>query len=105
MYGRPTIIDLNHPFIISLDKCNGNCDAAINDLSMKICVPSKRKDVNAKEFYMITRRIKAKMLVKHISCDCKCKYYSLTCNSNQKGKNGNCQCDFKKYCACKEDYR
>ena len=83
--------------MIGLDKCNGNCDAAINDFSMKICVPSKTKDVNVKEFYMITRRIDAKILVKHISCDCKCKCYSLTCNSSQKGNNDNYQCEFKKY--------
>ena len=44
-------IDLNHVelncdlFMISLDKCNGICNA-IDDLTTKICVPSKTKDVN-----------------------------------------------------------
>ena len=42
---RPTLIDLNpfelkyYPFIISLDKCNGNC----NVLSPKISVTKKKK--------------------------------------------------------------
>ena len=44
-------IDLNHVelncdlFMISLDKCNGICNA-IDDLTTKICVSSKTKDVN-----------------------------------------------------------
>ena len=46
---RPTLNDLNsielnyHPFIISLDKCNGSCNA-VGDFSTKICVPSETKD-------------------------------------------------------------
>ena len=45
---RPTVIDLNpielnyYPFMISLDKCNEICNA-IDDLSTKICIPSKTK--------------------------------------------------------------
>ena len=52
---RPTVIDLNpfelnnYPFMISLDKCSANCNAAY-DLSTKICVPSKTKDINVKLF-------------------------------------------------------
>ena len=42
------LVELNYyPFIISLDKCNGSCNAA-DDLSKKICVPSWSKDVNNK---------------------------------------------------------
>ena len=33
-----------YPFIISLDKCS-RCWNSVDDLSMKICVPSKAKDV------------------------------------------------------------
>ena len=77
----PTLIHLNpielnyYPFIISLDKCNGSCNA-INDLSMKISVPSKTKHVNVIVFNMITRRNKAKILVKYYSCYCKWKFNS-----------------------------
>ena len=45
---RPTVIDLNpielnyYPFMISLYKCNEICNA-IDDLSTKICIPSKTK--------------------------------------------------------------
>ena len=33
---------------------------------------------------MITRINEARTLVKHISCDCKCKFNGMACNSNQK---------------------
>ena len=86
---RSTLIDLNpvelhfYPFMISLDKFNGSCNAA-DDQSTKICVPSKTKVVNVNVFDMITRIYVTKLLVKHILCDCKCKFNSTTCNLNQK---------------------
>ena len=57
---RPTLIDLNaielnyFPFMISLDKCKGSCNA-VDDLSTKISVPSETNDVNVKVFNMINR--------------------------------------------------
>ena len=89
--------------MISLDKCRESCNA-VDDLSTKICIPSKPKDVNVmitrrneakvltkniscdckcKVFNMIIRGNEAKILIKHISCDCKCRFNSKTCNSNQ----------------------
>ena len=41
-------------YMIGIDKCNGSCNA-FDDLSTKICVPSKTKDINVKVFKMITR--------------------------------------------------
>ena len=38
---------------------------------------------------MITNKDEAKEMVKHISRDCKCKFNSTTCNSNQKWNNEN----------------
>ena len=44
------LIDLNpvqlkhYPFMITLDKCNGSCNA----LSTKMCVPKETKDLNVK---------------------------------------------------------
>ena len=32
---------------------------------------------------MITNKNEAKTVTKHISCDCKCKFISTACNSNQ----------------------
>ena len=61
---RCTIIDLNpvevksRPFTVSLDKCCGSCNSG-NDLSTKIFVPTKTKDLNVKAFIMITNRNEA----------------------------------------------
>ena len=97
---RPTLIGLNpielnyHPFMISIDKCNGSCNF-FDDLSTKKCILNETKDVNAKVFNMITRINEVKTLEKHISCDCKCKFDSRRCNSNQK-------CECKKYRMCEK---
>ena len=106
---RPSRIDLNltelnyYPFMIGLDKFNGSCNVA-DDLSTKICVPSKTKHINLKVFNMITRTYEAKTLVKHIPCDFECKFNSTTSNSNQKWNNDKCQCECKKYPTCKKSY-
>ena len=57
----PTLTDLNpvelkcYPFMISLDEFSGSYNFA-NGLSVKICVPSKTKDVNVKVLNMITNK-------------------------------------------------
>ena len=86
---RPTLTDINpvdlkyNSFIISLDKCNGSC----NILSPKIFVPKETKDMNIEAFNMIANKNEAKTMTKHLSWDCKCKFNSTTCNSNQKWNN------------------
>ena len=48
---RPTLIYLNpvelkyYPFMINLDKCSRSCNSA-NNLSIKMCVLNKTKDIN-----------------------------------------------------------
>ena len=46
---------------------------------------------------MIVSKNEAKALVKHISCDCKYKFKSGTCNSNQNWNNKTCQFERKSY--------
>ena len=46
-----------------------------------------KKDVNIKVFNMMTRIHEAKTLVKHISCNCECKFIITTFNSNKKWNN------------------
>ena len=103
---RPNLFDLNpveltyYPFIISLNKYIGS----YNGLSPEICVPKETKDRNVKAFNMITNRNKAIAMTEHISCDCKCKFNSTACNSNQKWNDKTCQCECKNYRTCKKDY-
>ena len=58
-----------------------------NVLSPEICVPKETKDTNVKSYNMITDKDEAKGMTEHISCDCKCKFNSATCNSKQKWNN------------------
>ena len=71
----PALIDWNpiklnyYPFVVTLDKCNGSCNA-LDDLSTKKCVPSITKDENVKVINIITRINEVKLLAKNISCSC-----------------------------------
>ena len=88
--------------MISLHKCNKRCDAV--DLSTKICVSSKTKNVVVKVFNMITRINEARTLIRRISCNAndwrKCISNSVTCSQNKNCNNDKCQCGCKKYRAC-----
>ena len=103
---RSTLIDINtvelkyYPFMISLNKCNESCNA----LSPKICVPKNIKDINDKAFNMVTNKNEPKAMTEHISCDCKCKFNSTTCNSSQKWNIKTSQCECKNYRKCKKGY-
>ena len=44
---------------------------------------------------MITGIKLSKILTKLISCECKCKFDSRKCNSNQKRNNHKCRCECK----------
>ena len=57
----------------------------------------RKKVVNIKAFNMITKKNEAKTMAKHISRDCKWKFNSTTCSSNQKRNNKTCQCEYKNY--------
>ena len=89
--------------MISLDRYNGSCNS-VCDLSMRICVPSKTKDVNVEISNTITNRNKAKTLVKHVLCDCECQFNSATWKSNQKWNNETCQCECRNNRTCEKDY-
>ena len=99
---RPTIIDMNpvelkyYPFMISLNKCTGICNilspknkSITTDLKRAIQKTAKATG-DVKVFSMITNKDEAKAMTEHISCDCKCKFNSTTCNSNQKWNNKTC---------------
>ena len=83
---RPSLIEVNPAELkyyllkINLDKYSGSYSV----LLPKICVPEKTKDINVNAFNMITNKNEANTITKHISCDCKCKFNTTTCNSNQK---------------------
>ena len=53
---------------------------------------------------MITNQDEGKSMTEYISCDCKRKLYSTTCNLNKKWNNKTGHCECKSYSKCKEDY-
>ena len=63
----------DYPFAVNLDRCVGSCNTT-KDLSNKVCVPNKTEDLNLSMFNMITRINESKVLAKHISCKCKCRF-------------------------------
>ena len=58
----PTVELIHYPFIISLDKYNRNCNT-VGNVSTKICVTSRTKDINMKVFIMIVRINEARYLI------------------------------------------
>ena len=43
-----------YPFVVKLDRCVGSC-ITLNDLTNKVCVPSKTEDLNLSVLKLITR--------------------------------------------------
>ena len=61
---QPTLINLHpneytqglryYPFAVNLGKCSGNCNT-FDDLSNRVCVSNKTKNLNLNVFNIITR--------------------------------------------------
>ena len=96
---QPTLINLHpnenskefhyYPFAFKLHRCVGSCNT-LNDLSNKVYIPNKTKDLNLSMFNMITGINELKALTKHISCKCKCRFDGRKCNSDQRWSNDKC---------------
>ena len=70
----------NFIIAVNLDRYVGSCNTQ-NDLSNKVCIPNKTKDLNLSVFNMITGINESKTLTKHISCEYKCRFDVTKCNS------------------------
>ena len=53
---------------------------------------------------MNTGKNESKILPKDISCECKCKFDTRKCNSNQNWNNDKCPCRCEKHHICEKDY-
>ena len=51
---------------------------------------------------MITEINESKTLTKHISCECKCRFDGIKCNSDQWWNDDNCRCECKKRHVCEK---
>ena len=70
----------------------------------KVCIPNKTEDLNLRVFNMIPGINESKTLLKHISCECKCKFDGRKSNSNQKWNNDKRWCECKKHNIGEKDY-
>ena len=77
------------PFAAKLDRCVGSCNT-LNDLSNKARAPDKTEDLSLSVFNMITRINESKTLIRHISCECKCRFDRRKCNLDQRWNNNKC---------------
>ena len=84
---------------------NESCNN-LNEVSGKICVPNKTKDINLNVFNLITRITESKTLTTHTSCKCKCQFDGKKCNSYQIWNNYKCRCECKspRKIMCEEGY-
>ena len=95
---QPTLINLYpkkyshgscyYSFEVNLGRCVGSCNT-FNDLSNKVCVPNKKKDLNLSPFNVIIGMNEMKTLTKYILCERRFVdiSYQFDCrkqNSNQK---------------------
>ena len=60
-------------------QCSGNCNN-INDLYARICVPDVIKDLNVKEFNLMTRTNETGFIEWHEKCKCICRLNKIICN-------------------------
>ena len=58
----------------------------LQDLSNRICVPNKIRDLNLNAFNIIARTSEPIILTKQMSSKSECKFSSGKCNSNYKWK-------------------
>ena len=96
---QPTLINLHpneynqelhyYPFAVKLDRCVGSCNT-VNDLSNNVCVPNKTENLNLNVFNMIIGRNESKILTKHVSCECKCKFDERKYKSDEWWNNDKC---------------
>ena len=98
---RPEVINLNsnepmfYPFSITTNKCSSSCNS-INDPYAKICVPDAVKNLNVKEFNLMSRANETGYIKRHETCKCKCRFDANVCNNKQRWN------DDKYWCECEE---
>ena len=88
---KPTLINLRpieyieglhyYVFAVNLDRFMRRFNT-VNDLSNKVCLPNRTEDLDLSLCNMITRINESKILTRHISCKCKCKFDGRKYNSN-----------------------
>ena len=65
-------MNLHFNYSIKINKCNGSCNS-INDPYAKVCVSDVIKNINVKEFNLMSRTNETRHIELHETCKCKCR--------------------------------
>ena len=93
---RRILIDFNldklhyYQFTGSLHRCDRSCNTA-DDLCAQVCVLNEMEDKNLKVFNTIIGINEWKTLIKHIACNCRCKFEGKKCTSKHIWNNYKCK--------------
>ena len=97
---RPQIVNANrddslfYPFSNKTSKCGGSCNN-INDPYAQMCVPDSVKNLNVKEFNIISRTNETRHIEWHELFKCKCRLDASVCGNKQRLNNDKCRCKCK----------
>ena len=86
---RPEIVNVSsnepifYPFSIKTSKCRGSCNN-INDPYAKICVPDAIKNLNVKEFNLMSRTNETRHIEWYEKCKRKCRLDASVCKNKQR---------------------
>ena len=98
---RPEIINVNnnepalYPVSIKVHKCSGSCNN-INNPYARFCVSDVLKNMNLKEFNLMSWSNQTKHIKLHETCKYKCRLNSSVCSNKQKWNENRCRYDCKK---------
>ena len=97
---RPEIVNVNSdkpvyfPFSIKTNKCSGSCNNT-NDPYRKLCVPDVVKNINLKDFNLISKTNETRHIKWQETCKCKCRLDASVCDNKQKWNEDKCRCECK----------
>ena len=98
---RPEINNVNnnepvlYPVSIKVHKCSGSCNN-INNPYARFCVSDVLKNMNLKEFNLMSWSNQTKHIKLHETCKYKCRLNSSVCSNKQKWNENRCRYDCKK---------
>ena len=83
-----------YPYRFTINKCKCSYNT-INDSYAKLCVPDIIKNINVKEFNLISRTNETRHIEWHKTCKCKCRLDARVCNNKQRRNEDECRCQCK----------
>ena len=96
----PKIVNVNSdepvffPVSIKTFKCNGSCNNTNNSYE-KLCVLDVVKNLNAKDFNLMSKANETRHIECNETCKCKCRIDGSICNNTQRWNEDKDRCEYK----------